>query len=142
MPVTGLLGLAAFSILPACSTRQPLPEKGCGVEMTGREIEEVQRRDTAYHYEGGDLYLHEDVSAGVWGLFNDTLEIEVFFFLHDKNSMGIMIGLPDKAVGTEKISCYLFNNDFNGRLPKNRYILFFQSENSDWLFGIKNRQAP
>lgn len=110
--------------------------------MTPAEIETVQQRDTAYDYSDDDWNLHSDVAQGVMGLYNDTLEIEVFFFLHDQNGMGILIGLPDKAVGTDKIACYLLNTDFKGRMPRNRYILFFQSENSDWMAGIKTPEAP
>ncbi len=136
---TFILGLCGLMLI-ACDTQPPL-DKYCGQELTNTQVIGIKTQgENSYEYSDADLDLLADLTTEVQELFNDTLVIEVFFFLKDRDRIGLyLIGPDDKAV-LKKISCYLLDKETTDRLPMDRYLLFYSNENEDLVAGIRKKK--
>lgn len=134
-----VIGIFTF-ILTSCGSGFP-KDKYCGQEMTHQELQKLSEHNSAsFKYSEKDLDLLADITTDVQALFKDSLVIEVFFFIHDKNQIGVMIiGLDDPTV-VEKISCLLLSDKYNKVLPNDRYLLFYCNEHENLVAGIRNKK--
>lgn len=124
-----------------CGKKQEVKEKYCGVEMSGFDVMDAKSLGSkGYDYTPDDKKLLVDVTEAVHKLFNDELEIEFFFFMKDSNKIGMYIIAPDDQSIVETISCYLLRNNFEGRLPENKNLIFYTDKHETLVAAIKNKE--
>lgn len=134
--------LTIFTViaLTGCVQKQEVKEKYCGLEMSGFEVMDAKMiGNKGYEYTAEDKDLLVDVTDGVHKLFNDELEIEFFFFMKDKDKIGMYIIAPDDKEVVEKISCYLLKNDFEERLPATRNLIFYTDKHETLVAAVKSK---
>lgn len=124
-----------------CGKKQEVVEKYCGVEMSGFEVIDAKTAGNAgYNYTEDDKKLLVDITKAVHELFNNELEIEFFFFMKDSDKIGMYIIAPEDQKTVETISCYLLKNNFEGRLPENKNLIFYTDKHETLVAAIKNKE--
>lgn len=131
--------LAVFFV--TCKNRQTGNEKYCGYTLTREEAVAIKTEGSKTHrYTDGDLEELAEITTTIQNLFNDTLEMEVFYFLRDEQRIGIYINCSDNPEVLGKISCLLLGDKFKKMLPPDKYILFYSDESSGLVAGVKSRE--
>lgn len=124
-----------------CGQKQEVKEKYCGVEMSGFEVMDAKTAgNKGYDYTEDDKKLLVDITEAVHQLFNDELEIEFFFFMKTSDKIGMYIIAPEDQKIVETISCYLLKNNFDGRLPENKNLIFYTDKHETLVAAIKSKE--
>lgn len=124
-----------------CGQKQEIKEKYCGVEMSGFEVMDAKTAgNKGYDYTENDKKLLVDITEAVHKLFNDELEIEFFFFMKTSDKIGMYIIAPEDQEIVKTISCYLLNNNFEGRLPDNKNLIFYTDKHETLVAAIKSKE--
>lgn len=139
--IKSALAIFTVVVMAGCEKKQEVKEKYCGLEMSGFEVMDAKMiGNKGYEYTAEDKDLLVDITEQVHKLFNDELEIEFFFFMKDKDKIGMYIIAPDDKEVVEVISCYLLKNDFEGRLPSNKNLIFYTDKHETLVAAIKNKE--
>lgn len=139
--IKSALAIFTVVVMASCGKKQEVKEKYCGLEMSGFEVMDAKMiGNKGYEYTAEDKDLLVDITEQVHKLFNDELEIEFFFFMKDKDKIGMYIIAPDDKEVVEVISCYLLKNDFEGRLPSNKNLIFYTDKHETLVAAIKNKE--
>jgi len=139
--IKSALAIFTVVVMVGCGKKQEVKEKYCGLEMSGFEVMDAKMiGNKGYEYTAEDKDLLVDITEQVHKLFNDELEIEFFFFMKDKDKIGMYIIAPDDKEVVEVISCYLLKNDFEGRLPSNKNLIFYTDKHETLVAAIKNKE--
>lgn len=139
--IKSALAIFTVVVMAGCGKKQEVKEKYCGLEMSGFEVMDAKMiGNKGYEYTAEDKDLLVDITEQVHKLFNDELEIEFFFFMKDKDKIGMYIIAPDDKEVVEVISCYLLKNDFEGRLPSNKNLIFYTDKHETLVAAIKNKE--
>ena len=139
--IKSALAIFTVVVMVSCGKKQEVKEKYCGLEMSGFEVMDAKMiGNKGYEYTAEDKDLLVDITEQVHKLFNDELEIEFFFFMKDKDKIGMYIIAPDDKEVVEVISCYLLKNDFEGRLPSNKNLIFYTDKHETLVAAIKNKE--
>ncbi|MNK07699.1 hypothetical protein D3C87_256160 [compost metagenome] len=139
--IKSALAIFTVVVMLSCGKKQEVKEKYCGLEMSGFEVMDAKMiGNKGYEYTAEDKDLLVDITEQVHKLFNDELEIEFFFFMKDKDKIGMYIIAPDDKEAVEVISCYLLKNDFEGRLPSNKNLIFYTDKHETLVAAIKNKE--
>lgn len=139
--IKSALAIFTVVVMAGCEKKQEVKEKYCGLEMSGFEVMDAKMiSNKGYEYTAEDKDLLVDITEQVHKLFNDELEIEFFFFMKDKDKIGMYIIAPDDKEVVEVISCYLLKNDFEGRLPSNKNLIFYTDKHETLVAAIKNKE--
>lgn len=139
--IKSALAIFTVVVIAGCGKKQEVKEKYCGLEMSGFEVMDAKMiGNKGYEYTAEDKDLLVDITEQVHKLFNDELEIEFFFFMKDKDKIGMYIIAPDDKEFVEVISCYLLKNDFEGRLPSNKNLIFYTDKHETLVAAIKNKE--
>jgi hypothetical protein len=115
-------------------------EKYCGQEISGYEVMDLKALGNNYKYTEEDNKLHNDLAAEVNKQFNDTVKVELFFTQRTPEIISMYVMAPDDKAIVEKVSCYIMQNDFNGRLPKTRKLLFYTPKHNTLVAAIKTKE--
>lgn len=124
--------------LTGCGKKVELKEKYCGVEIAGFEVINIKSLgDKGYDYSDDDNKLAGDIMDKIKELYNT--DVRLAFVSKDQNEMAMYILGPSDTEVVEKISCYLLVNDFDGRLPETRKLLFYADEHSSLVAAVKTK---
>lgn len=127
--------------LTSCGEEQKPREKYCGIEMSGFEVMDLKSlRNKGYEHTTEDKELAGDMMDAVKSISDNEYEAKFSFFMRDENAIGLYIVAPNDSAAVEKISCLLLEEDFNGRLPKQRKLLFYTDEHETILAAIKTKK--
>ena len=127
--------------LISCGQKQEPKEKYCGYEVSGFEVIDLKAAgDKGYTYTDEDKKLAADITAAINGLFDTNKDIKIGFILKTDAKIGLYILGPDDGESVEKISCYLLQNNFDGRLPEERRLLFYTETNQTIVAAIRNKK--
>ncbi|OIQ16288.1 MAG: hypothetical protein BM557_10475 [Flavobacterium sp. MedPE-SWcel] len=128
-------------MLTNCKKQHEAPkEKYCGIEVTGFEIMDLKTiANKGYTYTDEDKALAGDMMRAVEEIPNNSYKAKFSFFMKDENTIGMYIIGPDDQAAVEKISCLLLQEDFDGRLPENRKLLFYTDDHANLVAAIKSK---
>ncbi|AXG75181.1 hypothetical protein DVK85_13465 [Flavobacterium arcticum] len=137
-----LLVLITCFTLANCNKKQEAPkEKYCGVEITGFEIMDLKTiGNKGYTYTDADKVLAGDMMEAVDKMLGKTDAVKFSYFMRDENTIGMYVIGPDDQAEVEKISCFLLKEDFDGRLPKERKLLFYTNDHNTLVAAIKSKK--
>lgn len=125
--------------LTACGGKQEAADKYCGKELSAFQVMDLKKiGDQGYTFSDEDNKLAADMIAALNGLYETSPEIQIGFIMKEADKIGLYVLVPD-ATYVEKASCYLLQNDFDGRLPKTRNLVFYSKGTNDLLAGIRSK---
>ena len=131
---------ATLSLVGCKKTQDPPKEKYCGIEMTGFEVMDTKTiANEGYTYTPEDRELAADMIAAIDSMSGKAYDINFSFFMRNKEKIGLYVLGPDDQKDVEKISCLLLKENFGGRLPKERELLFYTKDHSTLLAAIKSK---
>ena len=61
------------------------------------------------------------------------------FFMRNNEKIGLYVLGPNDQKEIEKISCLLLKEDFDGRLPEERELLFYTNDHNTLLAAVKSK---
>ena len=134
--------LAVCAAIVSCGERKDTKpkEKYCGVELSGFEVIDLKGIiDKGFKTTDEDNKLMKDIVNEINDLFDDKYEIGMSIFMRDKDVVGMYFVGPDDAAVVEKISCHILGKDYDGRLPKNKKLLFYTNAHSSLVAAIKTK---
>ena len=124
----------------SCGQAEGVKEKYCGVEMSSFQAMELKKTGNAgYEFSDDDKKLAADVIDELNALYNNKYKFNIGFIERNSEKISLYIIVPDDKKIIEKVSCHILQNDFDGRLPKTRNLLFYTSAYDKLLIGIKNK---
>lgn len=137
-----LLLLATCLVFTNCKkTQDPPKEKYCGIEMTGFEVMDSKTiAKKGYTHTSADKKLSGDMMAAIDSMSGEAYDVNFSFFMRDNEKIGLYVIGPDDQAEVEKISCLLLTEDFDGRLPEERELLFYTNDHSTLLAAIKSKK--
>ena len=129
------------ALFVACGDNQGPKEKYCGVEMSSFQAMELKKTGNAgYIFSDDDKKLASDIIDELNALYNNEHKFNLGFIERDSNKISLYVIVPDDQAVIEKVSCHLLQNDFDGRLPETRNLLFYTSAYDKLLIGIKSKK--
>lgn len=138
----GALIIALSLLMVNCKkTQDPPKEKYCGIEMTGFEVMDSKTiAKKGYTHTSADKELSGDMMAAIDSISGKAYEVNFSFFMRDKEKIGLYVIGPNDQAEVEKISCLLLTEDFDGRLPEERELLFYTNDHNTLLAAIKSKK--
>ncbi|NDI98206.1 hypothetical protein GWA97_03880 [Flavobacterium sp. LaA7.5] len=137
-----LLVLITCFTLVNCNKKQDEPkEKYCGIEITGFEVMDLKTiRNEGYTYTDEDKSLAGDMMDAVNKMLGKEDAIKFSYIMKDANTIAMYVIGPNDQAEVEKISCFLLKEDFDGRLPKERKLLFYTDDHNTLVAAIKSKK--
>ncbi|QYJ68306.1 hypothetical protein [Flavobacterium litorale] len=137
-----LLVVVTCLTLANCNKTPATPqEKYCGIEITGFEVMDLKTmKGKGYTYTKEDKALAGDMMDAVNEKLGTEDAVKFSFFMKDDKTIGIYVITADDQEVVEKVSCLLLENDFNGRLPKERKLLFYTDDHDTLVAAIKTKK--
>lgn len=130
-----------LSLVGCKKTQDPPKEKYCGIEMTGFEVMDSKTiAKKGYNHTSADKELSGDMMAAIDSMSGEAYDVNFSFFMRDNEKIGLYVIGPDDQAEVEKISCLLLTEDFDGRLPEERELLFYTNDHSTLLAAIKSKK--
>lgn len=137
--VKSIFVLFIIASLTGCGKNET-KEVYCGVEMSSFQAMELKKTGNAgYNFSDDDKKLAADVIEKLNAMFDNKYKFNLGFIERDNEKISLYVIVPDDKEVIEKVSCYLLQNDFEGRLPKTRNLLFYTEAYDKLLIGIKNK---
>lgn len=140
--IKGFMVLAVCAAIVSCGKGkdEPLKEKYCGLEISAFDVIALKKiGDKGYTFSDDDNKLAADMMAALKGLFDNKYDIQIGFIERNADKIGLYVITPDDQKVVEKVSCYLLENDFDGRLPKTRNLLFYTPDHNTLLAAVKTK---
>ena len=117
------------------STNKISQKRYCGVEMSEREVVEVIRRGKGYEYSDKDMELHSEIAYFAQEIGGDSIIIEVFFILSNKNELGIYLSGPNNVTIIDKMICAILTRKYKNQIPTIKYILYYDESDEERLIA-------
>jgi hypothetical protein len=117
------------------STNNITQKRYCGVEMSEREVVEVIRRGKGYEYSDKDMELHSEIAYFAQEIGGDSIIIEVFFILSNKNELGIYLSGPNNVAIIDKMICAILTRKYKNQIPTIKYILYYDETDENQLIA-------
>jgi hypothetical protein len=140
--IKGFIAVVACTAIISCGKgKDEKPkEKYCGVELSGFEVIDLKAViDKGFTATDEDNKLMKDIVNDINDLFGDKYEIGMSIFMKDKDAVGMYFVGPDDAAVVEKISCHILGKDYEGRLPKNKKLLFYTNDHNTIVAAVKTK---
>lgn len=113
----------------------------CGTEMSAFQAMELKKTgDAGYKFSDDDKKLAADVIEKLNAMYDGKYKFNLGFIERDSEKISLYVIVPDDKEVMEKVSCFLLQNDFEGRLPKTRNLLFYTESYDKLLIGIKSKK--
>jgi len=142
-----LIALFACLAIVSCGQSEKKKEefakkdKYCGIELTGFEVIDLKTlANSGFKGTEADQKLIKDIVNEVNDLFEDKYEIGMAFIMKDNEKAGIYIQGPDDAAVVEKVCCHLLGKDMDGRLPKERKLLYYTEAHTNIVAGVQTKK--
>ena len=128
--------------LSNCGQKKEAPkEKYCGIEISGFEVMDLKTiGNKGYTYTNEDKELAGDMMDAVNKMLGKEDAVKFSYFMKDENTIGMYVIGPNDQAEVEKISCLLLKEDFGGRLPKDRKLLFYTDDHNTLVAAIKSKK--
>lgn len=132
--------LVSAIAMVSCGQKQEPQERYCGKDIPAFEVIDLKNLGNTYKYSDEDNKLALEVQDSLKNKFAaKKADIQIGMIMHDKDRIGFYIVVPDDKKIIEESSCYLLQNDFGGRLPKTRKLLFYAKDQNTLLAAITNK---
>ncbi len=137
-----LLTLFTCFTLTNCGQKKEGPkDKYCGTEITGFEVMDLKTiRNKGYTYTDEDKELAGDMMDAVNKMLGKEDAVKFSYIMKDENTIAMYVLGPNDQAEVEKISCLLLKEDFDGRLPKERKLLFYTDDHNTLVAAIKTKK--
>ena len=130
--------LSAAIFLTSCG-KDKTNKVHCGVEMSAFQAMELKKiGNEGYTFSDDDKKLAADVIETLNGLFDNKYKFNLGFIERNDQKISLYVIVSDDEEVIDKVSCYLMQHDFDGRLPETRNLLFYTESYDKILIGIKN----
>ncbi|GGB74770.1 hypothetical protein GCM10007424_13410 [Flavobacterium suaedae] len=135
-----LLVVLSLGMVNCKKTQDPPKEKYCGIEMTGFEVMDSKTiAKKGYNHTSDDKELAGDMMAAIDSMSGKAYDVNFSFFMRDNEKIGLYVLGPNDQKEIEKISCLLLKEDFDGRLPEERELLFYTNDHNTLLAAVKSK---
>lgn len=136
-----IIAVMVCSTLLKCGETQKPKEKYCGIEISGFEVMDLKTiGNQGYTYTDEDKQLAGDMMDAVNKMLGKEDAVRFSYFMRDENTIGMYVIGPNDQEAVEKISCLLLQEDFGGRLPGERKLLFYTDDHETLVAAIKSKK--
>lgn len=102
--------------------------------MSSSELANIRARtaqDTDTYDKDSLWNLYYQINDSVRAAVSGSIEFEVFMTLLTETEIGIEIYFPRSVGFVEKVSCAIMNVHYKGKMPQQRYAMFYAYTNPD-----------
>lgn len=129
----------ALLLLASCGQTEKPKELYCGIGMSAFEVIDAKTLAANFKYSEEDKTLLGEVTKAVTAI-DTTKKIDVYFFNHKPEEIGVYIVAPDDKALVEKISCNILKSTITG-LPATRKVVFYTNDHNNLVAAVKTKPA-